>query len=235
MSRTDNETRHRLLEAAKRLFGEHGYRDVTVREICRVADANLAAVNYHFHDKEGLYRAVFEDGIARQETTDLSLRASAGATPEDRLRSFIRSVVQRMAGAGHDNWLARMIRHEIDNPTQALDHLVQRAIGPRMRALAELTADVLRCDLDDPRVHRSVASIQAQLMLGLRPWRGLGERLRAADTWTAEDLGRHIAEFSVGGLVAIREMDGARGVSAKASVGGRDSETASSSLPTSLL
>ena len=50
----DRETRDRLLKSAERLFADRGFRNVTVREICRAAHANVAAVNYHFSDKLGL-------------------------------------------------------------------------------------------------------------------------------------------------------------------------------------
>ncbi|MGA9754367.1 MAG: TetR family transcriptional regulator, partial [Desulfobaccales bacterium] len=53
-----NETRQRLLEAAGEVFAKKGFRNTTIREICRRARANLAAVNYHFGDKERLYLAV---------------------------------------------------------------------------------------------------------------------------------------------------------------------------------
>ena len=59
----DRETRERLRRAGLRLFGERGFRKVTVREICRAASANVAAVNYHFGDKLGLYREVLQQGI----------------------------------------------------------------------------------------------------------------------------------------------------------------------------
>ena len=55
MGPPDQETRQRLLEAAARLFAARGFTHVTVREICNAANANVAAVNYHFGDKLGLY------------------------------------------------------------------------------------------------------------------------------------------------------------------------------------
>lgn len=61
-------TRRRLLEAATRLFSEHGYAAVTVRDITRAAETNLAAVNYHFGGKLGLYEAV-RDGIPSRRRT----------------------------------------------------------------------------------------------------------------------------------------------------------------------
>ena len=51
-------TRKRLLAAAGRVFAEKDYRNATIAEICRLAGTNIAAVNYHFSDKETLYLEV---------------------------------------------------------------------------------------------------------------------------------------------------------------------------------
>src|SRR5438552_12326711 len=48
-------TQTRLLEVAGQVFAEKGFDGATVREICQRADANIAAVNYYFRDKEKLY------------------------------------------------------------------------------------------------------------------------------------------------------------------------------------
>ncbi|MFE3602485.1 TetR/AcrR family transcriptional regulator [Streptomyces sp. NPDC059142] len=52
------DTRTQILDAAERLFAEHGYRGTSVRAITELAGANLAAVGYHFGSKAELMAAV---------------------------------------------------------------------------------------------------------------------------------------------------------------------------------
>ncbi|MET9344750.1 MULTISPECIES: TetR/AcrR family transcriptional regulator [unclassified Nonomuraea] len=60
-------TRERLLTAARALFTEHGYEQVTVRMIAAAADANLALVGRYFGSKAGLFGEVLagEPSVAR--------------------------------------------------------------------------------------------------------------------------------------------------------------------------
>ena len=51
-------TKQKLLRAASRVFVDQGFRNARIRDICQLAGANLAAVNYHFGNKKGLYREV---------------------------------------------------------------------------------------------------------------------------------------------------------------------------------
>lgn len=54
------ETTERILDAAERLFMEHGYDAASMRMLTAAAGVNLAAINYHFGSKEGLMQAVFK-------------------------------------------------------------------------------------------------------------------------------------------------------------------------------
>ncbi|MFM0594942.1 CerR family C-terminal domain-containing protein [Paraburkholderia dilworthii] len=54
------ETRHRIIEAAVDLFGEHGFEGASTREIAARAGVNAPALQYYFENKEGVYRACVE-------------------------------------------------------------------------------------------------------------------------------------------------------------------------------
>jgi len=55
-----NGTRTLILDAAERIFGEHGFDGASMREIAQAAGVAQALLHYHFRNKETLYEAVFE-------------------------------------------------------------------------------------------------------------------------------------------------------------------------------
>jgi AcrR family transcriptional regulator len=205
-SRADHETRERLLTAAERLFADRGFKKVTVREICRAARANVAAVNYHFGDKLGLYREVLQSAIdAMRATNDAARRAGQGQTAEEQLRRYIGIFVHRLLGSSRDS-VHRLINREINDPTPALDALVEQGVRPRVEYLSGLVAEMTGYEPSDQRVLRCVASIQAQSIAYLP--NPIAARLGLAFTPTAAHLtevAEHIATFSIAGVRAVGE------------------------------
>jgi len=59
MTSAEKSTREIILKVATELFAQDGYNGTSVREIAKKADVNLAAINYHFTNKEKLYFEVF--------------------------------------------------------------------------------------------------------------------------------------------------------------------------------
>ncbi|GAC56961.1 putative TetR family transcriptional regulator [Gordonia hirsuta DSM 44140 = NBRC 16056] len=70
-ARTARDTRERLLDAAEELLSRSGYDEVSVRGICAHAQANPAAVHYHFGSKEQLVAALLESRLAPMWTDRL--------------------------------------------------------------------------------------------------------------------------------------------------------------------
>jgi AcrR family transcriptional regulator len=66
-------TRERLLQVAESLFIEHGYEAMSLRQITGHAEANLAAVNYHFGTKELLMQEVLAKRLDRLNRERLEL------------------------------------------------------------------------------------------------------------------------------------------------------------------
>ena len=205
MSRArDAETYDRLLEVAARLFAARGFKDVTIREICRAARANVAAVNYHFGDKLGLYREVLNKAIeTMQATTEAARQAGTGLEAEEKLRAYVRVFLERTAAQASDAWIHQLMLREMADPTPAIELVFEQVIRPRVAYLSEIVAAVLDIDANDVQVLRSVMSIQSQCHAAMP--NPLSKRLMhnlAADV-TFDDLAEHIAQFSLGGLSAV--------------------------------
>jgi AcrR family transcriptional regulator len=197
-------SRERILDAAERLFADRGFRKVTVRDICRAAKVNVAAVNYHFGDKLGLYEEVVKAAAdVMGETTEMARRAGEGLPAEERLRRFLSVFIGRLTAGGGKSRIHRLVHREMNDPTPVLDRLVDRGVRPRMEYLSGIIAEITGRRPSDPQVLRAVFSIQAQSIacvpnpIATR----LGFSLTAAD---AETLAHHIAEFSLGGLRGLR-------------------------------
>lgn len=54
------DTKNKIIKAANELFADHGFAGASVRDIASKAEVNLAAINYHFTNKENLYWQVFD-------------------------------------------------------------------------------------------------------------------------------------------------------------------------------
>lgn len=202
----DLQTRQRLLETAAALFSQRGFNNVTVREICSEARANVAAVNYHFRDKFGLYREVVRGAIeAMRGTSEAAREAGAGGSAEEKLRTYIEVFLRRVAVNGRDSWIHRLMNHEMTDPTPALDLIVDEAIRPRLEYLSGVIAELLGCSAGDERVMKCVASVQSQCLLAVRT--AAAERLYPRLKLTPpsiHELADHIAEFSLAGIRALR-------------------------------
>lgn len=200
----DQETRERLLESAESLFAAHGFRKVTVRQICRAARANVAAVNYHFGDKLGLYREVIQKAVdAMRGTSEAARAAGEGQPAEEKLRRYIALFLHRLLQPGSGT-VHRLINREINDPTPALDLLVEQGVRPRIEYLSGVVGEMMGRHPRDRRVLRCVGSIQTQFFSYLP--NPIAARLGFGFERTPDEIdeaARHIAEFSIAGLRAL--------------------------------
>ncbi len=207
MTGTDNdphdETRRQILEAAGEVFAEVGFGRATVREICRRARANIAAVNYHFGDKETLYTEVLRDSqrMAFEKYPPL-LGVAADARPEEKLRAFVRSFLLRLFDNGPITWFGRMMSREMVEPTEALDLLLKERIRPMAGLLRDIVAEILGRSSDDEQVRLCVFSVVSQCVF-YHHCRTMISRLfpeQRLDATVVDQLADHITGFSLAAL-----------------------------------
>ncbi len=163
---TDHEaTRARLLDAAGEVFAQHGFEPATVRDICTRAGANIAAVNYHFRDKMGLYLAVIQESVCAARLAEMRKVAEQSQSPEHALYLIVFDKLQRMARATErGDWHIRLMAHEISNPTPGLDRVVELAIGPNYAMLRGILSQLLGLPPDHDTTRFCAHSIIGQVV-----------------------------------------------------------------------
>lgn len=198
-----HETRDKLLDSAGKVFSEKGFRAATVREICRSAGANVAAVNYHFGNKQQLYLAVIEhffNRAVRKYPPDGGLPPEAD--PRDKLRAFVRSFLWRMLAEDRPAWHGALMIREISEPTGVLAPFVRQSIQPHFTLLRAIVRELLGPGADEGQVQLAAMSIVGQCTFH-RLSRPISSVLLPQMTYTAaeiEAVAEHVTRFSLKAL-----------------------------------
>jgi TetR/AcrR family transcriptional regulator, regulator of cefoperazone and chloramphenicol sensitivity len=194
-------TREKLVEAAGQVFAEVGFEAATVREICSRAGTNGAAVNYHFGDKLGLYTEVLRSSIfALAAAGDGRMAHSSDASAA--FRMLIYEWFERMREGGRPAWFARIMAHEMAQPTPALD-LVTEAMGANYLWFRTLVGKLIGRSADDPRTRMCVHSVVGQVVhyMRSRPMLSrLWPDLKLEDEEQRRAIAEHVVAFSLAGM-----------------------------------
>lgn len=198
-------TREKLLDAAGQVFAEHGYYKATIREICRRAHANVAAVNYTFGDKLGLYTEVLRTSVKAPEMGKLTEVLDSAKSPEELLGNLIRVRLQSLFTGNRPDWAFRIMMHEFSQPTPAMARVVDEGMRPVFKRALKAVGQMLGLPPDHEKARLCMNSIIGQVLFytfsrpvlsRLQPELNLGPN-------QLERIAGHIVEFS---LAALREM-----------------------------
>lgn len=147
------ETRQKLLHTAMQLFSMSGYHGVSTRDIAAGADANLAAIAYHFGGKQGLYSAVLDYLFNElgQVITPLVERAKAGACDvrtdsaglEHTVRSFVEGFVAEGLHREYASWAADLLRWESRSGKEYYSKYIESLFRPMHQAGEALACSAL--------------------------------------------------------------------------------------------
>ncbi len=186
------------------MFAETGFQAAKVRDICARAGVNLAAVNYHFGDKLGLYKEVLNyAACAAGNAADFDPMLP-GDTPEAKLRAFTLRLLQQIYGEDRPTWPVRLgeMTHELAQPTPAFDGVVEQVMRPKHEAIRKLVAGVIGRSPGDRQTRLCAQSIMGQIIVyahGREVLKRLWPDLRFT-AGTLEEIADHIASFSYAAL-----------------------------------
>lgn len=207
-SRAD--TKARLLESAGRIYAAKGFQRATGKEICQDADANMAAINYHFGSKEGLYVAVLVEAHRRLMDRDtLAASLAPELAPRERIAGFLDILVRRLFAESAESWPMQVVVREMSDPTPALDTLVDKEIRPKSMILRAAVGDLMDLPSDHEAVLRTTISFITQV-ISLFQNRPALERIFPELDWSEDSVERvrdHILTFSLAGAEAAAKQD----------------------------
>jgi AcrR family transcriptional regulator len=154
--------------AALELLAERGQDGLTLREITDAAEANVAAVSYHFGSLKALRDAAVEHALERYlDAQHQAMSALApGSTLEELAAAFARPMVSALAGGGHDLVVMRTVARIGTDPPQGWDRLAGKFDQTRRDALRVLKANL-------PGVKESELIFRTRCAAGMLNWLAL--------------------------------------------------------------
>jgi len=187
---TKESPRDRLLRAGLEAFGLYNYEGATTRDLADRAGVNVAAIQYYFGGKEGLYRAVAET-IAERIKTGMepaaaearSLLASDEADPRELItavQGLLRTIAGTLLTSELSLYWARIVIREQTMPTSAYEIIYQGFLEPGNQLLADLVARILGSESADPEVILLCFTLIGQIII----FRGATETVKRRLDWS---------------------------------------------------
>jgi TetR/AcrR family transcriptional regulator, regulator of cefoperazone and chloramphenicol sensitivity len=199
-------TQGRLVAAASEVFAEKDYGAATIAEICERAGTNVASVNYHFGDKETLYREAWRDAFRKGvQTHPVDGGVSDTASPEERLYGLIKALLLRITDENDREFF--IVYRELANPTGLLDEVMQTEVLPLHQRMEKVVDELLDRASSPERVQLCTVSIFNQCISPIiaRNSDRSGSRAAKSPRLDIAAFIDHVVQFSLGGIRAIRD------------------------------
>lgn len=133
-------TKNKIIAAALEEFAEHGYHAATIRNICKRAGVNIAAINYHFSGKAELYRQALEMIFAVKPPLPCGEKIQSDADMKTVMRDWIKTFLYR----GNDKkvpeslLMKKIAHHEMLNPSDVFDEIIEVYFKPDVLSLESI-------------------------------------------------------------------------------------------------
>lgn len=181
--------RLRVLAAAVDEFARHGFANARIRSIVDAAHANVAAVNYYFGGKDGLYRATLMSLAVRMEPLDVT-KVSSLRSAAERLDKCVKLLLRRFSAADGPTPLARILAHEALAESGQLATVLQESLGAELALLRAILREVAGADASEEALLRLSVGVLGQCVLHLHA-------ALSVDQETRELLALQIAESAL--------------------------------------
>lgn len=197
------ETSEKIIDCAGRLIAEKGFAAVTSKEICTAAGVNLAAVNYHFGSRDGLYLAVLENVqrylISFNTLTDID---ESELTPRQKIEKCI-DILTGNAFYKND-WQISVWVREIMNPTPALMEIFRKEGLPKFSVIIKMFSEYTGYTIEDPKLYSGLITLFAPFAMCLLG-RHYAMRKEMPVCISVETMGENIKRLALANLDNVRK------------------------------
>ena len=156
------------MDAALDLLADRGEDAVTLRDITDAAEANVAAVSYHFGSLTALYDTAIEYALERYLDAQQAAvsELTADSTLEALAAAFAQPMMSALAAGGRDLDVMRIVARAGLDPPQGWDRL-----APRFDQIRRDVLRVLRSNV--PGVKDQELFFRARAVAGMLNWLAL--------------------------------------------------------------
>jgi AcrR family transcriptional regulator len=174
------------MDAALDLLAERGEDGVTLRELTDAAEANVAAVSYHFGSLGSLCEAAIEGALERYLDAQQEAVGALGpeATLEDLAGAFARPMMRALSSGGRDLAVMRIVARSGIDPPRGWDRL-----GARFDQIRADCRRVLKATV--PEIKDKELDFRTRAVAGMLNWLVLapvGTELRSKSEQQLERL-----------------------------------------------
>jgi TetR/AcrR family transcriptional regulator len=98
------ETKEKILHAARAVFAETGFKNANIEEIAKIAGVDRASVYYYMGDKQEIYSEVLARSMNKY-IEELMQTGTSGKSPEEKLTQYIKSWIPEGGKGLKDNMI----------------------------------------------------------------------------------------------------------------------------------
>ncbi|WP_309399284.1 CerR family C-terminal domain-containing protein [Cerasicoccus maritimus] len=200
-TKKSEETCERLLKVAAEHFAAQGYRQARVADICHEAEANQAAVSYHFGGKYELYESSLKHAL-EIASAKFPLPCDESLPPEERLRQFLSAACRRIFDESEGSLFPKMMVKEMAEPTEALETILRDLVAKERDIIIGIVREILGPKATEEDLILSHLSIVAlfQFFNFSRSIRQMLQRKLRKEPPNIEHVIQHTVGFALAGL-----------------------------------
>lgn len=206
-SRTDGDmTRQKILTTSGLLFAANGFSETTNKSIAHAAQVDLASINYHFKNRNGLYQCVLAEAhrsIIRLE--DLTAIHQLTITADEKLLKLM-EIIYSHAFEEH-RWQIQVLSREILSPTSNFATLLDNEVLPKIQLIKSILSEVSGIPINSPTLLPCLISSMAPYLMLIVTGRNQLTPLQPLKKIPQHQLVNQLYTFVLAGLKAVGKQE----------------------------